>query len=93
MKNKSAAKPTKELTLDVIHESFETDFESLKQRVRIAEENIHSDACNINRHVSEIIQEERDQKKTIMTMMGCIVALNITIAIVAIITVVLISQH
>ena len=87
MESNAAETPMESLTLDVIHESFETDFEAVRRRMKIAEDNLHADTCNINRHISEIIQEERDQKKSLMNLMGCLVVLNVGVAIIAVITI------
>lgn len=81
------------LTLEIIHQSFETDFDSIKCRLRISEDNLHTDVANINRYVSEIIQEERDQKKIVLTLMTSLIFINVFVAISAIIIVaLLISQ-
>ena len=81
------------LTLETIHESFQTDFDKLERRLEITEDNLHADSRNINMHVAEIIQEERDQKKNMMAMLGCLIVLNIVIAIIAVVTVtVIVSQ-
>lgn len=81
------------LTLETIHESFQMDFNKLERRLEITEDNLHADSRNINMHVAEIIQEERDQKKNMMAMMGCIVFLNVVIAIVAIVTITIIVSQ
>ena len=75
------------LTLEEIHNSFQTDFDKLERRLEITADNLHADSRNINMHVAEIIQEERDQKRDMMAMMGCLLVINVVIAVVAIITV------
>jgi len=87
METNTAETQEESLTLDIIHQSFETDFDALKQRLRIAEDNLHADTRIINKHITEIMQEERDQKRDLMHLMSCLIFLNLGIAIIAVITI------
>lgn len=84
----------KSLTLEEIHKSFQTDFEEIKDRLDLTEQHLHSDSTRVDMHVRDIIDEERDQKKSIMTLMGVVIILNVITAISAIVVVTgLILQH
>lgn len=85
LKTKETA--VKSLTIEEIHASFQTDFEEIKDRLDLTEQHLHSDSTRVDRHVVDIIEEERDQKKNIMAMMGVLILLNIVTAIAAIVVV------
>ena len=75
------------VTLDSLQQSFETNFEDVKDKLHLAEEHLHLDSNRIVNQVTEIIREERDQKKNLATLMTMLIVLNLATAITAVVVV------